>query len=112
MSGAMQYCHACGQPLYSIDGGGDIACDCMYTRTAARSEVVKKGGSERMSMSKRMFSDKQYIELHKKLEKAEARVKELEEKIEDAVNCLVCACIADPREICASTMDILEKESE
>lgn len=34
----------------------------------------------------------------------------LKDKIEKAKNCLVCACIADPGEVCKNTLMILEND--
>jgi len=37
------------------------------------------------------------------------RIKLLEEKIEEAENCLITASIGDPMEVCINTLNILEK---
>ena len=37
-------------------------------------------------------------------------IETLREKIEAAKNCLVCAAIADPMEVCENTLSILEKD--
>lgn len=38
-------------------------------------------------------------------------IRKLEQQIEEAKNCLVCAAIADPLEVCKNTLDILEGNS-
>ena len=46
-------------------------------------------------------------EVNENIAELKARVKFLNNKIDDAHSCLVCAAIADPMEICRNTIKIL-----